>query len=79
MAPIPQTWQGLADAGYVFDCLPAHIRLYGRGIGASLRVACQRAIADLLACRQLRRKRTRSFKCAVVIGIRPDIPTTPAK
>jgi hypothetical protein len=63
-------------AGYEFDCLPAHIRLYGRGKGASLRVACQRAVADLLCCRELYRKHARSFKIAVIVGHVPAVPAS---
>lgn len=53
--------------GYEFDSLPAHVRLTGRGSGANLRVACQRAIADLFTQHQLRHKQTGSFKLSVVV------------
>lgn len=53
--------------GYEFDSLPAHVKVSGRGSGANLRVACQRAIADLFTQHQLRHKQTRAFKISVVV------------
>lgn len=53
--------------GYEFDSLPAHVKVSGRGSGATLRVACQRAIADLFTQHQLRHKQTGAFKLSVVV------------
>lgn len=53
--------------GYQFDSLPAHVKVSGRGSGATLRVACQRAIADLFTQHQLRHKQTGAFKLSVVV------------
>lgn len=53
--------------GYEFDSLPAHVRITGRGSGARLRVAVQRAIADMFRQRGLRHKQTGSFKISVVV------------
>lgn len=53
--------------GYEFDSLPAHVKISGRGSGATLRVACQRAIADLFTQHQLRHKQTGAFKLSVVV------------
>src|SRR5712671_1468613 len=35
--------------GHEFDCLPGHVTIAGKGIGANLRVATQRAVATMLA------------------------------
>lgn len=50
-----------------FDSLPAHVTVSGRGSGANLRVACQRAIADIFKQASLRHKQTGMFKCSFVV------------
>lgn len=50
-----------------FDSLPAHVTVSGRGSGANLRVACQRAIADVFKQASLRHKQTGMFKCSFVV------------
>jgi hypothetical protein len=52
---------------YQFDSLPGHIRVSGRGSGATLRVALQRAVGNLFNQPALRRKRVDSFKLSVVV------------
>lgn len=52
---------------YQFDSLPGHIRVAGRGSGATLRVALQRAVGNLFNQPALRRKRVDSFKLSVVV------------
>jgi len=53
--------------GYEFDSLPAHVRITGRGSGATLRVALQRAVANMFTKQNLRRKHLDAFKLAVVV------------
>ena len=67
--------------GYEFDSLPAHVRITGRGSGARLRVAVERAIADMFRQRGLRHKQvTGSFKISVVVIAErePDARVSPA-
>jgi hypothetical protein len=59
---------------YQFDSLPGHIRVSGRGSGATLRVALQRAVGNLFNQPALLRKRIDSFKLSVVaITERPSL------
>jgi hypothetical protein len=51
--------------GYEFDSLPGHTRITGRGSGATVRVALQRAVGNLFS--KLRGKHIDSFKLAVVV------------
>ena len=59
-----KTVEGIA---YQFDSLPGHIRVSGRGSGATLRVALQRAVGNLFNQPALLRKRLDSFKLSVVV------------
>jgi hypothetical protein len=53
--------------GYEFDSLPAHVRIAGRGSGATLCVAIKRAIGNLFSQHGLRRKHVDSFKLSVIV------------
>jgi len=66
--------------GYEFDSLPAHVRITGRGSGATLRVALQRAVANMFTKQNLRRKHIDAFKLAVVVIAErePDARVSPA-
>jgi len=66
--------------GYEFDSLPAHVRITGRGSGATLRVALQRAIGSMFTKQNLRRKHIGGFKLSVVVIAErePDARVSPA-
>jgi len=53
--------------GSYFNCLPGHVTIEGTGFGATLRVAAQRAIANMLADARLRGKHVSTFRVGVVV------------
>jgi hypothetical protein len=65
--------------GHEFDCLAAHVTIAGKGTGANLRVAVQRAIANMLADPRLNHRRIDMFKLSAVVIAETTDKTASAK
>lgn len=59
--------KSVAVMGHKFDCLPGHVLVSGHGRASNLRVACQRAIGNMLASKQLRGRRVKFFHAIFTI------------
>lgn len=53
--------------GHSFDCMPAHVTVAGKGSGANVRVATQRAVGEMLCDQRLYKKHINDFKISVVV------------
>lgn len=53
---------------YNFDCMPGHFQITSRGgTGSTVRTAAARAMESIFLSPDLKRKRIKTFKAAVVI------------